>query len=169
MSKQDLTQPFPRAVELPIDWDTYRPFTGPQLVSQVRGWLGTPYHHGAAVRGVGADCTGILIGAARELGVDFNIDMNYGMEDLIESTQALFKVYFHELPACPPNGETVLEEGDIIFFRSRHIYHHVAVYSRVTDTIIHVYRDSGGTVEHHFDSRWRDIVHCVYRFRGLRP
>lgn len=41
-----------------------------------RRWIGTPYHHQARLPGVGLDCIGLLICAARELGhvpPDFNI------------------------------------------------------------------------------------------------
>lgn len=36
--------------------------TREDVVSEARKWLGTPYHHQAAVRGVGADCLGLLRG-----------------------------------------------------------------------------------------------------------
>ena len=32
-----------------------------------RGWIGTPYHHQASVRGVGTDCLGLVRGVWREL------------------------------------------------------------------------------------------------------
>jgi cell wall-associated NlpC family hydrolase len=41
-----------------------------------RQWIGTPYHHQGRLPGVGLDCIGLLICAARELGYvppDFNI------------------------------------------------------------------------------------------------
>jgi cell wall-associated NlpC family hydrolase len=41
-----------------------------------RRWIGTPYHHQARSPGVGLDCIGLLICAARELGhvpPDFNV------------------------------------------------------------------------------------------------
>lgn len=41
-----------------------------------RQWIGTPYHHQARKPGVGLDCVGLLICAARELGQvpkDFDI------------------------------------------------------------------------------------------------
>lgn len=41
--------------------------TREQIVAAARGWLGTPYHHQASVKGVGCDCLGLLRGLWREL------------------------------------------------------------------------------------------------------
>lgn len=37
------------------------------IVASARGWVGTPYRHRAAVRGVGCDCLGLLVGVWREV------------------------------------------------------------------------------------------------------
>lgn len=37
------------------------------VVRAARGWIGTPYHHQASVRGVGTDCLGLVRGVWREL------------------------------------------------------------------------------------------------------
>ncbi len=39
------------------------------LVAAARGWLGTPFHHQASVKGVGCDCVGLIRGVAAELGM----------------------------------------------------------------------------------------------------
>ncbi|HVY88248.1 MAG TPA: NlpC/P60 family protein [Hyphomonadaceae bacterium] len=36
-----------------------------EIVAEARGWLGTPYRHQASVRGVGADCLGLVRGVWR--------------------------------------------------------------------------------------------------------
>lgn len=37
------------------------------IVQAARGWLGTPYTHQASVKGVGADCLGLVRGVWREV------------------------------------------------------------------------------------------------------
>lgn len=37
------------------------------IVAEARRWLGTPYRHQASIRGVGADCLGLVRGVWREL------------------------------------------------------------------------------------------------------
>lgn len=40
-----------------------------QVVTEARSWLGTPFHWQASLKGVGADCRGLVVGVARELGL----------------------------------------------------------------------------------------------------
>lgn len=38
----------------------------PDLVEAARGWIGTPYRHGASLKGWGCDCLGLVRGVWRE-------------------------------------------------------------------------------------------------------
>ena len=38
-----------------------------EIVAAARGWVGTPYRHRAALRGVGCDCLGLLAGVWAEV------------------------------------------------------------------------------------------------------
>lgn len=40
-----------------------------QIVTIARKWMGTPYHHRAAVLGAGVDCVGLIHAICQELGV----------------------------------------------------------------------------------------------------
>jgi len=40
---------------------------GERAVTAARGWLGTPYHHQAAVKGAGCDCLGLIRGVYAEV------------------------------------------------------------------------------------------------------
>jgi cell wall-associated NlpC family hydrolase len=47
-----------------------------EVVAAARGWIDTPFHHQARLKGVGVDCAGLVIGIARELGLvapDFDV------------------------------------------------------------------------------------------------
>jgi NlpC/P60 family putative phage cell wall peptidase len=39
-----------------------------EIAEAARGWIGTPYRHAAALRGVGCDCLGLVRGLWSELG-----------------------------------------------------------------------------------------------------
>jgi NlpC/P60 family putative phage cell wall peptidase len=39
------------------------------VVAEARGWIGTPYHHRAAVKGAGVDCARLLIEVYAAVGV----------------------------------------------------------------------------------------------------
>lgn len=43
--------------------------TRAEFVAEARSWLGTPFHWQASVKGVGADCKGLVVGVARERGL----------------------------------------------------------------------------------------------------
>ncbi|MEM6676981.1 MAG: NlpC/P60 family protein [Pseudomonadota bacterium] len=44
-----------------------KPDTRAAVLDAARGWLGTPYRHQASLKGVGADCLGLLRGVWREV------------------------------------------------------------------------------------------------------
>lgn len=39
------------------------------FIDEVRSWIGTPFHHAARSKGIGVDCVGVLIEAARAQGL----------------------------------------------------------------------------------------------------
>lgn len=41
--------------------------TRESIVKGAHGWLGTPYHHRASLKGAGTDCLGLIRGIWREL------------------------------------------------------------------------------------------------------
>lgn len=43
------------------------PSTSNRVVAAARGWIGTPYHHQASLKGVGCDCLGLVRGVWREI------------------------------------------------------------------------------------------------------
>ena len=44
-----------------------KPITREEIVACATTWIGTPYRHHASLKGVGADCLGLLMGVHREL------------------------------------------------------------------------------------------------------
>ncbi len=80
-----------------------------RAVSIARSWLGTPYLEGASVRGVGADCAGLLEGIGRELGVVLPSRGEAGF-DLLFAAKSCSIVQDELLPGCilllaeAPNG-----------------------------------------------------------------
>jgi len=39
------------------------------IIAEARSWIGTPYHHQAALKGVGYDCLGFVRGVWRAISV----------------------------------------------------------------------------------------------------
>jgi len=153
--------------------------TGEMLVEQARTWIGTPYHHAARAKGAGVDCVGLIVGAARELGVSVPSDTtSYGRGDNL----ALMHAGLSEFCDCFESGLVPdRQPGDILIFRGGSILHHIALYCGLKDsglkdsglkdsgdeaeTMIHVYNTVGKVVEQPITPEWERLLFRVYRLR----
>jgi cell wall-associated NlpC family hydrolase len=43
--------------------------TREQIITEVRSWIGTPFHHAQRAKGIGVDCSGLLEATARNLAI----------------------------------------------------------------------------------------------------
>jgi NlpC/P60 family putative phage cell wall peptidase len=101
---------------LQVDKPIAREMTCEDVVAAARGWLGTPYHHQASVKGEGCDCLGLLRGVYRDvMGCEAETPPPYspdwaeapGREILIEATgRHLQQIEIVEA-----------REGDVLIFR----------------------------------------------------
>lgn len=110
-----------------------------QIIEAAYRWIDTPYQHQASVRGVGADCLGLIRGLWRELCGDEPLPVppyspdwadRSGRETLLVAAQTCLT----EIP------NTEIQPGDIMLFRMRPDgpCKHIAVRAS-TETIIHAY------------------------------
>jgi NlpC/P60 family putative phage cell wall peptidase len=134
------------------------------VVAAARGWLGTPYHDQASVRGVGCDCLGLVRGVWRELYGSEPLPIppysrdwgETGMrEPLAEAARRLM------LPA------TDSEPGALLLFRMRTgaVTKHCGIVT-ASDRFIHAYERSG-VVEVPLDAAWRRRVAFIFLFPNL--
>lgn len=144
---------------------------GVTVARQAREWLGTPYGHQQRMRGVLADCAGLVIGVARELG-------------LIEPT--------FDITAYPrsPDGKSLLEHcdqwmtridknemqpGDVIVIRWAKDPQHLGIVGNYLYgglSMIHAYSDGssvgGKVIEHHLGPAHLARFVAAYRMPGIR-
>ena len=114
------------------------------IVAAARGWIGTPYRHQGALKGVGCDCLGLILGVWREVQ---------------PSRSALRPDKFGAIPPYTPdwaeaNGRETLAEGfrahlmeidpgeadagDVVLFRWRkHLPAKHAAIMTVRDRMVH--------------------------------
>lgn len=52
-------------------------FTREEVIAEARGWLGTPWHHQASLKGVGCDCIGFIRGVAQPFVGEIAIPLDY--------------------------------------------------------------------------------------------
>jgi NlpC/P60 family putative phage cell wall peptidase len=93
-------------------------YTRDDIVAEARRWLGTPYHHQASVRGLGADCLGLVRGVWRALhGAEAEAVPAYS-RDWAEATGeetmlAAARRHLHEIDRASA------QRGDVLVFRFR--------------------------------------------------
>lgn len=81
-----------------------------------RGWIGTPYAHGAALRGAGCDCLGLIRGLRAELGAPVPPPPAYPAGWALRGAdEALARALAHHL--APATGGPA--PGQVLLFRLR--------------------------------------------------
>lgn len=145
-----------------------RPADPKKVVAAARGWLGTPYHDQASVRGVGCDCLGLARGIWRELVGDEAIPVPPysrdwgeagGREVLAESAGRVM------IPVAP--GEA--GAGAVILFRMRAtaVVKHVGILTG-EGTFIHSY-ERLGVIEEPLTTAWRRRIAFAFLFPRPAP
>ena len=84
-----------------------------ELVAVARSWLGTPYHTGGRMKGVGADCLTLLAEVYAEAGIISPIDITYYPHDwhLHRNSERYpdgLMRYGHEIEGPPLPGDIAL-------------------------------------------------------------
>ena len=140
---------------------------GALVVTSARFWLGTPYRHQASVRGVGADCLGLVRGVWREVaGEEPEVLPAYsadwaevgGRETLLEAAGRWLR----------PVAVDQMRAGDVLLFRMSPgaAVKHCAILSDVggpEPRMIHAYWGRA-VVESWMGVWWRRRLAAVFRF-----
>lgn len=133
------------------------------IVEAARSWVGTPYHHQAALKGIGCDCVGLVRGVYQEvLGVNPKFDLSYsadwgdvnGNEKLIEAADK----YLVRAEALGP-GKVIL----LRMAKDRVAKHCMILTSPLT--AIHAVNRNPVT-EITLSSWWKNRIVLVYKFPG---
>jgi NlpC/P60 family putative phage cell wall peptidase len=134
-----------------------------RIIAAARGWLGTPYHDQASLRGVGCDCLGLARGVWREVvGPEpFPIppySRDWGeigpREVLAEGARRMM----------PEIAVTDLQPSALVLFRMmpRAIAKHVGILTG-PDSFIHAY-ERLGVIEEPLTNAWRRRVAFAFLF-----
>ncbi|OYW67927.1 MAG: peptidase P60 [Bosea sp. 12-68-7] len=142
------------------------PLLRDDIVEATRGWIGTPYHHQASLRGVGCDCLGLVRGVWRDLhGSEPEQPPPYtpGWAESL-GTETLVAAALRHLLQVEP-GEA--QAGDVLLFRWRaHLpAKHCAILS-APDRIIHAH-DGAEVAEVAFTPWWRRHLSHAFSFPGV--
>lgn len=137
---------------------------GETIVRLAEGWIGTPYRHQGATKGVGCDCIGLVRGVWRELyGDDPGRVPAYapdwaeraGEERLLSAAERLFG---------PSIALRDTEPGDLLLFRWRAdcAAKHAGILAG-PEHFIHAY-EQAAVIRSALVPSWRRRVAAVHRF-----
>jgi NlpC/P60 family putative phage cell wall peptidase len=141
---------------------------GERIVALAEGWIGTPYRHQGAAKGIGCDCIGLIRGIWWEVyGEEPETVPPYapdwaersGEDRLVDAARRLFG------EAVPPGSA---KPGDLLLFRWRPdcVSKHVGILAGAAH-LIHAYEQVAVTRSALVPS-WRRKIVAVHRFPAAR-
>lgn len=123
--------------------------------------MGTPYHHQGRVAGVGLDCIGVPILAARAAGCEVHDFAGYGPLPMPE-------VLLREIAEdCEQIPTAEAKPGDVLCFKSGLTTPtHFGVLVDA-EHFVHAYNKLDRVSVQLLDARWQRALHSVWRIRGV--
>lgn len=133
------------------------------IVSEARAWIDTRFHHQGRIKGAGCDCVGLVIGVARNVGLDVIDRQDYPRRMAGRHLQREI------MQQTDPVPRERVQPGDILVFEIDGMTHHVALVTEVQPMLrmIHAYIWARRVVEHHVDQWWEQRLIDVRRMRGV--
>jgi len=139
------------------------------IVAHARGWLGTPFHHQARLKGVGCDCLGLIVGVVNELELKDAIGTPLATYDEVTYSREPDGAYLTEkLVGLLDEVPLVdMQAGDLALFRVRDNPQHLAILTDYEGTIgmIHCFAQARRVVEHRLDDDWKSRLLKVFRWQ----
>ena len=143
--------------------------TGEEIVTEARSWIGTPWKHAQALKGVGCDCIGLVGGVAANVGIT---------DDWYTDASRAFKGYGRMPEAAKiaagcerwmtPVAFHALQLGDILVMRFEKEAQHFGILSQLHPRyMIHAYAQARRVGENRIDEAWSQRIIAVYRFKGV--
>ncbi len=136
-----------------------------KIIKIARSWCDTPYQHQASVKGVGADCLGLIRGIYRELyGQEAATVPAYQRRARLAEGEVLWHAAAQYLQAesLPP------KRGYVLLFRlqPQQPARHLGVLSG-TDTMIHAAHDMK-VCEVHYHRFWQKRLVACFSFSAVK-
>jgi NlpC/P60 family putative phage cell wall peptidase len=136
-----------------------------KIIAAARGWIGTPYRHQGALKGVGCDCLGLLIGVWRELGGGETGTIPPYTPDWAEALKREafaegLRAYLKEIDVAEARG------GDMLLFRWR--AHQPAKHAGILtapDRMVHA-QERASVAEVALSAWWKRRAAYAFAFSG---
>ncbi len=135
------------------------------IIAEALSWIGTPYHHQASLKGVGADCLGLVRGVWRGVnGYDAEVPPAYSRDwaEAAGEETLLAAAGRHMRPIDIAD----MQPGDVLIFRFRASLpaKHVGVLTGAL-TFVHA-MEGGAACDVALSSWWRRRIAGAFAFSG---
>lgn len=135
---------------------------GAAIAAAARGYLETPFRHQGRLPGVGLDCAGVVVCAARAAGLTIEDAAGYAPSPDPARFAATLAVNADRI------GVADARPGDVVTFAFLRHPQHLAIVSAVAPLrIVHAWIAAGRVVETGVDAYWRRRLRDAWRLRGV--
>lgn len=131
-----------------------------EFITAARSYIGTPFQHQGRLPGVGLDCAGVIVCAAKAGGFSVSDVTGYAT---VPSGGLLEQAV---LDHCERIMLDATQTGDIMLFKFLYEPQHLAIFDN--GMLIHAYNSVGKVVENGFDAVWHSRLVGCYRLRGIK-
>ena len=142
--------------------------TAADIVAEARSWIGTPYRHGASLKGVGTDCLGLIAGVWKTFYGELPEEAPPYTPDWAEAStgEPLAEAAARHL--VPANHDDPIAPGEVLLFRwRRHVAaKHLAI-ATGPETMVHAH-DGAEVAEVAISPMWRRKLAYRFAFPGIR-
>lgn len=130
-----------------------------RVIKEAKTWLGTPYHHQAAIKGAGVDCAQILVEVYAAVGVVDKIDVgDYPHDWHLHRSEEKYLWWVEKY--CSRIEEPSM--GDIALFTFGRCVSHAAIIISWPDELIHSYIRQGVVLASANDAELRGRIHSFW-------
>ena len=133
------------------------------FVKTCRGYLDTPFRHQGRLPGVGLDCAGVAVCAARECGEE--------VADFVAYSRLPSSAVFLETigKSCDRVMKRDVLPGDLAVFEFDSNPQHLGVIVGTAPLMmLHAYMPARKVVEHRLDEQWMKRAKAFFRIRGIQ-
>jgi len=138
-----------------------------EAVDEARRWLGTPYLHGASVKGAGTDCLGLIRGVWRAIygGEPEAVPIYTPDWSEPQGDEALLRAATRLMRPVPAGR--AFASGEMLIFRMRSfgVAKHMGILANASDapSFVHAY-ERRGVIESSLSSPWARRVAARFDF-----
>jgi hypothetical protein len=148
--------------------------TAADIIAEARTWVGTPFAHQQAIKGVGVDCVNFIAEVAKATAAveDVEFESNYRRSSSGETLLRLLRHYELEcvLAEEARAGDLLVTVEDKATAGMKDAEHwHVIVMTSTEPYWRGVHASRKGVREHRLDMTFKRRIHSAWRLRGLQP